>query len=400
MKITLVAICDLYSYGIRGLHATLNKGGHEVKSIFFKTSAYNIIRPTDHEINRLVELIVATEPQLIGIAIRSPMFQIYKTLSVKLRKLTQAKILVGGHHATADPKSLLPYADFICMGEGEEAIRELCAQQPLRAVKGIYPNPSALEIQDLDTLEFDYYGDQCIYYMANEPANETQMSIYSSRGCFFNCSFCFEDVLRKYCPHHKVRRKSVGRVMQEIRRYREMFPKLKEIVFSDMVFTYNDRWINKFCEEFSKTDLIFRCFGHTSLATEGMLKTMRDAGLNYVTFGVESGSLQCRKIYNRTEPLAKTIELSKITAGLGIKARFDFIVNSPFETVEGWQDTKKLIHQLSRPCVIRNFELRFFPATTITEYALEQGIITEENIEGNTGCKFGSWSYNYELSRS
>jgi len=397
MRITLVAIYDLYSYGIRGIHATLAKNGHEVKSIFFKSSTYEDNHYLPEEVDGLVELIVSTEPQLIGIGVRSPLFPLFKELSEKLRTLlTSAKILVGGHHALAAPESFLSYADFICMGEGEEIAKELCHELDV-SIRGIYPNPPAPQIQNLDAVEFGYYGDDCIYYLSTEPKDETRMSIYACRGCFFNCAFCFEEILKKHYDHYKVRRKSVGRVMQEIKRYQGMFPKLEEIVFSDQNFTWGIDWIDEFCKKFSKTGLKFRCFGHVSLATEEMLKKLRDAGLHIISFGVESGSPQLRKLYNRKESLLKTIKLSEIIVKLGIQPRFDFIVNNPFETLEDWQETKKFINRLARPCVIRNFDLRFFPASPLTKYALKQRIITEENIEGNMDCKFGNWCFNYEL---
>lgn len=396
MKVTLVALYDLYSYGIRGLHATLNKSGHNVKSIYFKGSTYEDNHYLSKEVDRLVELITLTNPELIGVGVRSPLFPLFKELSSKLRRSTDAKILVGGHHALAAPETCMDYADFICMGEGEEIINELCDNLDTD-IKGIYPNPPASQIQCLEDTEFDYYGDDCIYYLSTRPKHETRMSIYAGRGCFFNCSFCFEEILKNHYDHYTVRRKSVKRVMQEVTRYQHMFPKLEEIIFSDQNFTWGMDWIDEFCEEFSKIDLKFRCFGHVSLATEEMLEKLKNAGMHIISFGVESGSLRLRKLYNRKESLNKTIELSKIAVRLGLQPRFDFIVNNPIETLKDWQENKEFINQLARPCVIRNFDLRFFPSNPLTKYALEKNIITEKDIEGNMCCKFGNWCFNYEL---
>jgi len=396
MKIVLVALYDLYSYGIRGLHSVLEKEGHDVKSMFFKSSVYNDKSPTPNEVDEFVKLILSEDPQLIAIGLRSPLFSLFKDICSKIRKNTKAKILVGGHHATADPKSLLPYVDFVCIGEGEEMIKNLCYEMKSGNEHNFSYLPSLIE--NLDDLEFDYYGNDSIYYLSKPLIEESKMSIYSSRGCFFHCTFCFEQILKNiYGNKHKVRRKSVKRVMDEVCRYKGIFPNLKEIVFSDPNFTWDEQWIRDFSKEYSKTGLSFHCFGNTELVTENMLKDLCNAGMNVISFGIQSASPRMLRKYNRKTTLDKALKVSEMCTKLGLQPRFDFIINAPFENANDWKLTKEFINKLSRPNIIRNFELKFFPGTPLTKESLEQNIISEDYIVGNDGCRFGYWFFAYEI---
>jgi radical SAM superfamily enzyme YgiQ (UPF0313 family) len=381
MKVVLVALYDVYSYGIRGLHSVFREQYHDVKSIFFKSSVYDDDPYTELEIDELVRCIVKEEPDLIVIGLRSPLFPLFKELSKKLRILSDAKILVGGHHATADPDSLLPYADYICQGESENII-------DMGLYKKIIPPP----IKDLNSLPFDYYGKNDIYCYSKFPKNTTRMSIYTTRGCFFHCSFCFEQILKDlYKGKHKVRRKTVTRTMQEVERYQKIFPKLTNIVFSDTNFTWDDEWIKEFSKEFKKTGLKFRCFGHTSLANRDMLDILADAGMEMVTFGIQSASPKMLKIYSR--PVDDNLhKFLKSLEGLDTQMRFDFITDVPFEEEDDKIMTNELIDILPQPNIIRKFYLRHFPGTPLTEYCLNNNYINNEDIEGNSS-KFGHWSY-------
>lgn len=65
----------------------------------------------------MVDVISDQKPDLVGIAVRSPLFPLFKSLSVMLRERMDVKILVSGHHPTADPESCKPFADYVYLGK-------------------------------------------------------------------------------------------------------------------------------------------------------------------------------------------------------------------------------------------------------------------------------------------
>jgi len=381
MKVLLLALYDLYSYGIRGLHATLKKEGFDVKSLFFKGNFLDDEAYTEEQVDELVKYIVNANPDILGIGLRSPLLPLFKEIISKIKPHSNAKILIGGHHGTADPESLKPYADYIHRGEVGNAIGEICFNLGNSGNTNFYMQPSP--VKDLDALEFDYYGSDDEYFFTDPPYDTNRLSLYAMKGCFFRCSFCFEQVLKNlYKERYKVRRKSVRRVIMEIRRYQKMFPNLKDIVFSDPILTWGDEWIKEFSREFPKTGLRFRCFGHVSLANRDMLDRLTDAGMDSVTFGIQSASPRMSEIYNRghSKDIGKFL---RSLDGLGSTMRFDFIVNVPFEREKDKKMTEDFIKLLPKSSIIRRLELRHFRGTPLTDYCLEKGHITEKDVEGN-----------------
>ena len=379
MKVLLLALYDVHSYGIRGLHAALKKKGFDVESLFFKSNFLDDTAYSEEQVDVLVKYIVNAEPDILGIGLRSPLFPLFKEIISKLKSYPNVKILVGGHHGTADPGSLKPYANYIHRGELGNAIGKICFNLG-NGKTSFYAKPS--QVEDLDSLEFDYYGKDDKYFFTDPPYDADRISLYAMKGCFFGCSFCFEQVFRRlYKEEYKVRRKSVKRVMMEVHRCQKLFPNLKDIVFSDPIFTWGDEWMKEFSREFSKTGLRFRCFSHINLANRSMLDRLVDAGMDSVTFGIQSASPRILKIYNRKH---KNVDrLFKSLDGLGSTMRFDFIVNAPFEREEDTRITEDFIKSLPEPSIVRRLELRHFLGTPLTSYCLDRGYITKKDVEGN-----------------
>ena len=118
MNTTLLALYNVYSYGIRGLHAWLKQEGYSAKSVYFKNDIYADPIYTEMELYGLLDLLAYTEPDIIAIGVHSPIFPLFVTLSKMIRqRFPKVKIVIGGDHPTGDPDSCLPYADYVVVGE-------------------------------------------------------------------------------------------------------------------------------------------------------------------------------------------------------------------------------------------------------------------------------------------
>jgi radical SAM superfamily enzyme YgiQ (UPF0313 family) len=397
MKILLVSLYDIHNGGMRTIHSVLKNKGHNVKSVFFKSSSYTSLPYTKTEVNALADEIVERKPEMVGFSVKTPHFNLFKMLSSKIRNYVGA-IIIGGPHATVSPESCLEHADYVCVGEGEDQVSQI---ENLDNTAGIYPNIPYSQNQNIDDLPLPYYGDDCLYRFCTDfhksDLHNKKMSVTSGRNCFFSCAFCHENTLRKNVyTNYFVRRKKVDTTIEEIKRYKTLFPYVEEIVFSDCVFTHNIDWIEEFSGKFLEVGLKFRCFGHAEKLTKEMLTALKRANLNWISFGVQSGSDTAKGIYNRKESKEKVLQISQWCRELGIIPRWDFIVNSPYERGKDFRDTQNFIEKLQKPCVVREFGLRFFPGSEITNRAIADGFITKSQIEGNVD-KFGDWSHNYHL---
>lgn len=380
MRVTLVALYDVYSFGIRILASVLEKAGYDVTCVFFKTSTYADEKWTESELEDLIYTVSNTTPDLIGIAVRSPLFNLFRQLCIGIKHLVDAPIVAGGHHATICPEECSTYADSVCVGEGENAILEICRDFSISFIK----KPL---IQDLDTIPLPRYSSNDVYLYTNPKFDSITppvgLAIMTARGCFFDCSFCYNRIQKEICKGlgKYVRRRSVNHVISEVELIKTLFPNLTEIVFTDNVFTWDNKWIDEFCEKFPEYGLKFRCFSHFRMLDKRMLEKLVDAGCNIITLGFQTGSERSRKeILNRPETNKEIIKGSKLLADLGINIRYDLIFDIPYETEEDHRETEKLIKKLARPFTIRRFRLRYYPKTVLTERALSDGYITKKDL--------------------
>jgi len=110
--------------------------------------------------------------------------------------------------------------------------------------------------------------------------------IISSRGCPWNCVFCFKAIFGRH-----YRRRSPQNVVAEMKWQINEFG-VNEFEFLDDLFAVNRRWLDEFCEELDKNhiNVPWRCHGRVnSLGREHMLK-LREHGCYQIGFGVESGN--------------------------------------------------------------------------------------------------------------
>lgn len=370
MRITLIALYDLHSYGIRGLHSKLAKEGHKVKSVYFKYGTYTSSAYTGQQIDDLMNCVKETKPDLVGVSLKSPVLNLFKIIAERVKKEIGCKILVGGPHAISVPDTMTEYADEVCRGDVEIP-------------------------ENLDEWEFPYYGKDALYVHSKEEIIDT-ISIFGSRGCLFNCTYCFENVARKQISGYHLRRKSVDRMIEESLRLQNLFGPLEEMVFSDCVFTHNNDWLEEFYSKWPRTKMQFRCFGHLSLISKEMINNLKATGLKWLSFGIESASDEIRRIFGRRQKNERIFEVSKWCKDAGIIPRWDFIICNPYDTAISQRETWDMFFQLERPCVIREFKLRFYPNTDITNRALHEGKIVSNDIEGSVD-KLGQWHHSYIL---
>ena len=135
--------------GIALLSAIVKERGHDVQVIdtaFMKTDTYvrpnageTIYKPTEYDLHDLVEndpvVNVAEEvqkqldefqPDLLGVSVMTTNYQYSVDLMKELK--VSCPVMYGGVHPTLCPDEVLenPFVDMICIGEGDEALPELC----------------------------------------------------------------------------------------------------------------------------------------------------------------------------------------------------------------------------------------------------------------------------------
>src|SRR5438128_104846 len=134
MKIVFVALGQ-EQLGISILSAVLRRAGHETRLVFdpalfhdryyFEVPILRDIFNRDHD---TVKRIVAEAPDLLAFSVLTLTYDWAIDIARRVKELTGVPVIFGGVHPSGVPEVCLENdcVDYVCVGEGEEAIVRLC----------------------------------------------------------------------------------------------------------------------------------------------------------------------------------------------------------------------------------------------------------------------------------
>lgn len=294
-------------------------------------------------------------------------------------------ILVGGPHATALPIYTMEECseiDFLIFGEGEHTIVELfkAIERKMNpaSLKGIcYRNngeviqnePREL-INNLDEIPFPAYDllkkNGFKYSRRSFNLTDNIGVIMSSRGCPFNCVFCFKATFG-----NKLRRRSPQNVVAEMQWQMKKFG-VKEFQFLDDLFAINSKWLNEFFNELNKQDVRvpWKCLSRVDSAKEEDFRKMYKHGCYGIEFGVESGNDEVLADANKGITTAQTRKAFKMAKKIGFLTFGFFIFGLRKDTHETIKQTLSLVKEIS-PDLCGFAVLLPFPGTRIYSHLPE-----------------------------
>jgi len=409
-KIALVSLYGIENNGIRSISAVLNKKGFNTHIIFFKRWVNNdICLPSEQEKEILISLLRELKVELVGMGFISPFLKIAQDLTSSIKNNLQVTVVWGGTHATARPEECLKYCDIVCRGEGEYAMLDIAEAYArgaaLTGIKNTYymregkmvSQEMRPLIDDLNSLPYQDYGGNNKYFIENgiqniDPLiNAVELRSFASRGCPFNCSYCYNSILRKLYPNEKYHRiKSVESVISEIEYTLSKFKKIKKIKFDDDTFVFPRNWVYEFCKEYkNRIGLPFEILYNTECLGEEILEELKAAGLKRIQVGVQTGSQrESEGIYNRRLSIEKTRQFAYAAKGLKLEVVYDVILDNPLATIEDKEALIDFLLSLPRPFDLFVYSLTIFPGTELCELFLKKGLIKDNEVEGQANKSF------------
>lgn len=227
-------------------------------------------------------------------------YQQVKQVVEDVRNSDSAAIMItGGGVMTATPELMYRHIqpDYMVLGEGEITIVELIdalnnGGKNLESINGIgYSNGSGelivtqsrVPITDLDTVPWpDLDGFQLEAYLEMQRPNDNLYlypddtprfyPIISSRGCPFNCTFCYHPLGQKY------RSRSIDNFIAEVEYVTEKYQVNNLAIFDELLSSNRER-LFEICERLKKIPrrLHWMCQLRVDQINKEMLRTMKEA---------------------------------------------------------------------------------------------------------------------------
>lgn len=367
-----------YSISTVSLASYLRQGGMEVAvvtgnlladlpvqtSLSFKVKEYakgqedyeKILDTDIHPIwEKLAQEIRNYKASAIGITYLTPAKAVVEKIARIIKSIDQnIKTIVGGYHPTFCPDEVMqnPDIDFIIRGEGEIPLLQLSkslknGENKLAAIPGlvyrkknvIHTNPPAPMIHNLDVLPFP----------ARDLVQNCDFTKYkghylsTARGCPYECSFCSD----KQFWGKKVRRRSVGNIIQEIKHLKKTYD-INYLDIVDGTFTYNESYVQEFCNAIidEKIKIKWRCTARFDNISEALLQLMKRANCLALYFGLESGCDRTLKAVNKRFTIDKVIKSSELVYKSGLVSITSIILGLPQEKKQDIEQTLKLMRKL------------------------------------------------------
>jgi radical SAM superfamily enzyme YgiQ (UPF0313 family) len=294
------------------------------------------------------------------------------------------------------PESCLAedFVDFVVIGEGEETVVELAGaiatDGDLSTIRGIgyknkngeiQVNPGRPFIKKLDKYRQDWSLLDPNQYIRTSADGKKYFVFITSRGCPYNCGFCYNQVFNK----RRWRGHSAEFVINEIEKIKKITG-IEYVTFNDDNFLVNKkRAVNilKGLREIGVTATWIEV--RLDQFEEGILSTLVEYGVKTIFVGWESGSERTLQKIDKGFNTELILESFKMAKKYSLEIDASAIVGFPFEDEEDIVMTIKMVEKINSINPGKNkFNIGIYlpyPGTKIVNEALERGFHFPSDID-------------------
>ena len=302
-------------------------------------------------------------------------------------------LLIGGPRVTLFPEDSVQSlnADIGVKGPGEFAIIQIAdaleGKRKLSSIPGVYYKDGnkirhskySNEIKNLDMAPFParHLVDKYDYgYIFGTKIGKGKVTpIFTSRGCPFRCNFCG---LHALIPHYQDR--SSENVIKEIDEITEQG--YTTLAFVDDNFLFNKKKVEKIMDFIIQKDADIKLWiidARADSADRNLYTKMRDAGVELINFGIESGNQDVLDFYNKRLTLSQIRETIALCNEMGFFTSASFIFGAPFETEKHFENTIKFAKSIKLDGAVF-YNLGYPYGSQIRNDAVNKGKIKEDEL--------------------
>ncbi len=399
MKCTFVAIGH-ENISLEVLSAALKQHGHRTELAYdqslFDDRNYlcmpSVAKLFDHR-DEVVAKLVAGRPDLVAFSVMTPTYRWALDMARRIKARIDVPVIFGGMHPTTMPERTIAEdaVDMICVGEGDEALVELCdaiergeVDTSIRNIwfkdgETVIRNPLRPLVENLDALP---WPDKELFEQ-HFPIKNAYLAV-TSRGCPYACTYCSLSHHAKMAADlggKRLRERSVDSVISELKAMHKRYG-FEWVDFRNNTFTANKRWVFEFLERYKdEVGLPFKAFAHPSTMTREMAFKLKEAGCFGIQLGVESYSEDVRSsILNRHESNAEILRTVESMDEAGLPYSIDYILGIPTQTEEELLAAAEFFTRRKMCYRVSPFLLEYLPTLEIVRHGLEHGEISEEDV--------------------
>lgn len=406
------------------LSACLKKSGFQTK--LFDASLYNLAEKSQDEVREKYNQVKKTELDKYFSYKKEDIFEDFiktvkeykpnlivttavdETLPLTFALLDKVKefsipCVAGGITAIFNPGRVFQHNSigFVCIGEGEEAIVELCEKIyngedysnirnfHIRNKDGtIKKNPlrPLVDINNLPHPDYSIYDDTRFYRPFH--GEVVRMTVIDTdRGCPHKCTFCAAPALMDYYKKNNnstyFRTKDVDKIIDEIKYVIKEY-KVNFIWFSSETFLARSlKELREFARRYKEEiNLPFWCQTRLDTFTDEKITMLKDMGCKAMSLGLEHGDEKMRNdVIKKNISDEQIIEAAHLIAKSGITATINSMIGLPDETREQVFKTidmnRKLYSILGGNCSLNTFTFSPFYGTPLRELSIKKGYLKD-----------------------
>ena len=362
------------------------------------------------------DLLNSYQPDLVGISVLSDTYE----MGIEYAKIAKSKnisVFVGGIYPTFAPEEVIlnKYIDYICLGEGEYAVLELCKSlandKSIDNIKNFWIKKKngtiirnelgpLVNVNELPYPDYSIFEPERFYRpMQGKVLRILPMELH--RGCPYTCAFC-EDPSQNLLYRSKGiaktyhRSKSPKRVIDELHHIIDTY-KASYIYFNaETFFAMPNRDFIELADLYSKEiKLPFWLQTRPETITEERIRLLKKMNVSNINVGIEHGNEKYRKeMLKRSMSNKLIISALKILDNANIPVTVNNIMGFPDETRELVFDTINLNRSI-KTATVNAFLYNPYPGTALYDVCKKKGYLPKEDDEKTVDAFLSTEAFPY-----
>jgi len=318
-------------------------------------------------------------------------------------RVPHVKTLVGGLHPSSLPERTLREtgADLVCQGEGFYTILGLLNLKEKTTPNGLWladqvgptrraPLLPAEELPPVawDLLDMTKYRAHNWHCLDDIDHRQPYGVIYTSLGCPYDCHFC--QVKQLYSGKPGIRFRNPEGVAKELDILVNKYG-IRHIKIMDELFAISEKRVASVCDPIIERgyDLNMWAYARVDTVTKPMLEKMKQAGINWIAYGIESASELSLEGVGKHFSRAVVDRAVQATKEAGINICGHLMFGLPDDNLESMQASFDMICKYNFDWV-NLYCTMAYPGSKLYEDAIKEGTPLPETWDGYSQLGYDS----------